>query len=128
MKAADRRHDRENALLLEAYRLMCLSMAMTDKYEANRQLCKYVHSTSRGHEAVQLATGLLLKSCDYVSPYYRDDSMMLAMGFTPYELMLQLLAKRTILSVAAVRITAILRAAVLTGPLFPIKAVLQACR
>lgn len=94
MKAADRRHDRENALLLEAYRLMCLSMAMTDKYEANRQLCKYVHSTSRGHEAIQLATGLLLKSCDYVSPYYRDDSMMLAMGFTPYELMLQLLAKK----------------------------------
>ncbi len=94
MKAAHRRHDREKALLLRAYRLMCMASAMTEKYEANRTICKYVHSTSRGHEAIQIAVGLLMKPCDYVSPYYRDDSMMLAMGFTPYELMLQLLAKK----------------------------------
>src|SRR5690606_3582473 len=51
------------------------------------------HSTSRGHEAIQLAAGLQLKPCDYVSPYYRDESMMLGMGWQPYEMMLQLLAK-----------------------------------
>lgn len=34
-----------------------------------------------------------MKACDYVSPYYRDDAMMLAMGFTPHSMMLQLLAK-----------------------------------
>ena len=62
-------------------------------YEANRSICKYVHSTSRGHEAIQLATAYNLLPCDYVSPYYRDESMMLGMGFTPYILMLQLLAK-----------------------------------
>src|SRR5277367_3096080 len=56
-------------------------------------ICKYVHSTSRGHEAIQLATGFLLKPCDFVSPYYRDESLMLGMGYRPYELMLQLLAK-----------------------------------
>lgn len=67
--------------------------AMADIYDANRQICKYVHSTSRGHEAIQLATGFLLKECDYVSPYYRDESIMLGMGYRPYELMLQLLAK-----------------------------------
>ncbi|HYH57454.1 MAG TPA: thiamine pyrophosphate-dependent dehydrogenase E1 component subunit alpha, partial [Anseongella sp.] len=64
-----------------------------DIYENNRALCKYVHSTSRGHEAIQLATGFLLKAQDYVSPYYRDESLMLGMGWRPYELMLQLLAK-----------------------------------
>ena len=62
-------------------------------YEANRTICKYVHSTSRGHEAIQLATAYNLLPCDYVSPYYRDESMMLGMGYSPYTLMLQLLAK-----------------------------------
>ncbi|WP_291947042.1 thiamine pyrophosphate-dependent enzyme [Chitinophaga sp.] len=79
--------------LLTAYRLMCEAAAMAAVYEANRPICKYVHSTSRGHEAIQIATGLQLHPWDYVSPYYRDDSMLLAMGFSPYELMLQLLAK-----------------------------------
>lgn len=72
---------------------MMTARAMADIYDANRQVCKYVHSTSRGHEAIQLATGFLLKPCDFVSPYYRDESMMLGMGYRPYELMLQLLAK-----------------------------------
>ena len=80
-------------ILLKAYRLMCTAKAMADTYEANRQICKYVHSTSRGHEAIQLATAFNLLPSDYVSPYYRDDSMLLGLGFTPYELMLQLLAK-----------------------------------
>lgn len=80
-------------LLLKAYRIMLTAKTMTALYEENRQVCKYVHSTSRGHEAIQIATGLQLKPYDYVSPYYRDDSMLLAMGFSPYELMLQLLAK-----------------------------------
>ncbi|MCD6062864.1 MAG: tungsten formylmethanofuran dehydrogenase [Flavipsychrobacter sp.] len=72
---------------------MMTAKAMADIYDANRQVCKYVHSTSRGHEAIQLATGFLLQPCDYVSPYYRDESVMLGMGYRPYELMLQLLAK-----------------------------------
>lgn len=66
---------------------------MAETYEANRTITKYVHSTSRGHEAIQLATGFLLKPFDWVSPYYRDESLLLGMGWTPYELMLQLLTK-----------------------------------
>lgn len=66
---------------------------MAETYDANRQICKYVHSTSRGHEAIQLATAFHLKSCDYVSPYYRDECMLLGLGYSPYELMLQLLTK-----------------------------------
>ena len=72
---------------------MCTAKAMADTYEDNRAICKYVHSTSRGHEAIQLATAYQLLPCDYVSPYYRDESMLLGLGFSPYELMLQLLAK-----------------------------------
>ncbi len=72
---------------------MCTAKAMADTYEDNRPICKYVHSTSRGHEAIQLATAFHLLPCDFVSPYYRDESMLLGLGFSPYELMLQLLAK-----------------------------------
>lgn len=82
-----------NDTLLRAYTLMCTAKAMAETYEANRQICKYVHSTSRGHEAIQLATAFHLLPCDYVSPYYRDESLMLGMGFEPFTLMLQLLAK-----------------------------------
>ena len=80
-------------ILLKAYRAMSLVKKMAETYEANRQICKYVHSTSRGHEAIQLATAFQLLPQDFVSPYYRDESMLLGLGFTPYELMLQLLAK-----------------------------------
>ncbi len=82
------------AILLQAYELMATARAMSELYDANKSVCRYVHSTSRGHEAIQLATGLQLQPCDWMSPYYRDDSLLLATGFTPYELMLQLLAKR----------------------------------
>ena len=82
-----------NDILLRAYRLMMTAKAMADIYENNRSICKYVHSTSRGHEAIQLATAFHLCPDDYVSPYYRDESLMLGMGWRPYELMLQLLAK-----------------------------------
>jgi 2-oxoisovalerate dehydrogenase E1 component len=80
-------------LLLRTYRLMYSAKIMAEIYEANRQVTKYVHSTSRGHEAIQLATAFNLKSQDWVSPYYRDESLLLGLGWTPYELMLQLLTK-----------------------------------
>lgn len=83
----------EQDTFLRAYQMMCTARAMAETYEANRPICKYVHSTSSGHEAIQLATAFQLLPCDYVSPYYRDESMMLGLGFSPYQLMLQLLAK-----------------------------------
>ena len=83
----------DTQLLLQAYHHLFTAKTMADTFEANRQICKYVHAASRGHEAIQIATGLQLNSCDFVSPYYRDDSLLLSLGFTPYQLMLQLLAK-----------------------------------
>lgn len=81
-------------ILLKAFATMCISKRMAEIYDENRQICKYVHSTSRGHEAIQLAAGMQLRECDYISPYYRDESILLGMGLKPYELMLQLLTKK----------------------------------
>ncbi|MEM9548842.1 MAG: thiamine pyrophosphate-dependent enzyme [Bacteroidota bacterium] len=81
--------------LKKALRLMFTAKCLTDLYEENNKtVSKYVHATSRGHEAIQIATGLLLTPKDFVAPYYRDDSLLLAVGCTPLDLMLQVLAKR----------------------------------
>lgn len=83
------------AIMIKAFRLMATAKAMTEIYEANfKEVSKYVHATSRGHEAVQIALGLLLTPDDWLSAYYRDDSILLSIGMKPYDLMLQLMAKR----------------------------------
>lgn len=80
--------------LLKAWELMCTAKAMAELYEREKDTTsKYVHATSRGHEAIQLALGLQLTKDDFLSAYYRDDSILLGIGMQPYELMLQLLAK-----------------------------------
>ncbi|MEM1001835.1 MAG: thiamine pyrophosphate-dependent enzyme, partial [Bacteroidota bacterium] len=85
--------DRET--LFKGFRTLCLAKSMTELYEANfKQVSKYVHATSRGHEAIQIALGLQLLPQDYAFPYYRDDAMLLAIGMRPYDLMLQLMAKK----------------------------------
>lgn len=88
------RVEKNRALLLRAYHLMCMAKSMADIYDEHRDICRYVHSTSRGHEAIQLALGFHLQPIDFAALYYRDESVLLALGFEPYELMLQLLAKR----------------------------------
>lgn len=81
--------------LLKAYELMSQAVSMTELYEENKAVTsKYVHATSRGHEAIQLATALQLKPFDYVTPYYRDDSILLGIGMRPFDVMLQLLGKK----------------------------------
>ena len=58
----------DRGLLLRAYYLMCVSKRMAETYDENREICsKYVHSTSRGHEAIQLAAGLQLQPFDFAS-------------------------------------------------------------
>ena len=85
----------EKKTLLKAWELMCTAKRMSNLYNENIELTsKYVHATSRGHEAAQLALALQLKPQDFVAPYYRDDSILLGIGMKPYDLMLQLFAKR----------------------------------
>jgi len=82
-------------ILLKAFELMAYATSMTEIYEANKSITgKYVHATSRGHEAIQIALGMQLGKQDFVSPYYRDDALLLAIGMRPYDLMLQLMTKR----------------------------------
>jgi len=81
--------------LVKGFTNLVTAKAMTFLYEENFKLVsKYVHATSRGHEVIQTALGMQLKPQDYLFPYYRDDSMLLAIGMKPYDLMLQVLAKR----------------------------------
>jgi 2-oxoisovalerate dehydrogenase E1 component len=85
----------DKEILKKAFSNLCTAKAMTEIYETNfKQVSKYVHATSRGHEAVQIALGLQLLPQDYAFPYYRDDAMLLSFGLKPYDLMLQLMAKR----------------------------------
>ncbi|MEZ4778892.1 MAG: thiamine pyrophosphate-dependent enzyme [Flavobacteriaceae bacterium] len=82
-------------ILKKAFANLCTAKAMTFLYEENfKVVSKYVHATSRGHEVIQTAVGMQLKPQDYAFPYYRDDAMLLAIGMQPYDLMLQVLAKR----------------------------------
>lgn len=85
----------DKSIIKKAFTLMATAKTLAEKYEANAKVtAKYVHATSRGHEAIQLATGMQLLPQDWVSPYYRDDSILLGIGVTPYELMLQVFAKK----------------------------------
>ncbi|MGB0171331.1 MAG: alpha-ketoacid dehydrogenase subunit alpha/beta [Flavobacteriales bacterium] len=76
------------------WRDMARARAMADLYEANAKLTsKYVHACANGHEAIQLAAGRRLGPQDYLYAYYRDDALLLGIGMTPKELMLQLFSK-----------------------------------
>ncbi|SHJ04159.1 2-oxoisovalerate dehydrogenase E1 component [Mesonia phycicola] len=79
----------------KAFSNLCKAKALTELYEDNfKTVSKYVHATSRGHEVIQTAVGMQLLPQDYAFPYYRDDSILLAIGMEPKDLMLQLLAKK----------------------------------
>ncbi|WP_324678935.1 alpha-ketoacid dehydrogenase subunit alpha/beta [Hymenobacter sp. GOD-10R] len=85
----------DRSTLLHAYRLMRTAAELAHLYEENKAVTgRYVHATARGHEAIQLAAAFHLRPTDYAAPYYRDDALLLGLGLTPYELMLQLMAKR----------------------------------
>ncbi|WP_394331685.1 alpha-ketoacid dehydrogenase subunit alpha/beta [Flavobacterium limnosediminis] len=85
----------DKSTLKKAFSTMATAKAMATLYEDNfKVVSKYVHATSRGHEAIQIAVGMQLLPQDYAFPYYRDDAMMLGIGMQPYDMMLQLMAKK----------------------------------
>ena len=82
-------------ILRKGFSNLCTAKSMAELYEDNFKIVsKYVHATSRGHEAIQIALGMQLLPQDYAFPYYRDDAMLLSFGLEPLDLMLQLLAKK----------------------------------
>ncbi|HBI01456.1 MAG TPA: thiamine pyrophosphate-dependent enzyme [Flavobacterium sp.] len=85
----------EKNILKKAFSTMATAKTMAELYEDNFKIVsKYVHATSRGHEAIQIAMAMHLLPQDYAFPYYRDDAMLLGIGMRPYDLMLQLMAKK----------------------------------
>jgi len=76
----------DKEILLKSFKLMATAKAMTELYEENfKFVSKYVHATSRGHEAIQIALGIQLLPQDFLSAYYRDDAMMLAIGMIHFQ-------------------------------------------
>ena len=71
----------ELQILEKAFRLMCTAKTLAEKYEENKEVTsKYVHATSRGHEAIQLAVGLQLLPGNKYYIFGRDGAKNLAEG------------------------------------------------
>ena len=85
-----RHHGLDREALLNAFRLMVLSRAIDDKeIQLKRQQKIYFQINAVGHEAVQVAAGMLLRpGYDWFYPYYRDRALTLAVGTSPFEQLL----------------------------------------
>src|SRR2546423_2377317 len=92
MKVSDRHHqgiDLDEAT--DDFRLACISRALDDREIALRQQSRvFFQISGAGHEALLLGLARSLRpGYDWFFPYYRDRALMLGLGVTPLQMLLQ---------------------------------------
>jgi 2-oxoisovalerate dehydrogenase E1 component len=91
VSAAGRFEGIEPDRLIRAFRIMHLARRLDDReITLKRQNRIFFQISGAGHEAVQVAAGMVLRpSHDWFHLYYRDRALCLALGVTPFEMLQQ---------------------------------------